>query len=460
MGHVFISYSHKDTDYAHALASKLQGKGFDIWIDERLDYGSQWPHEVQKQLDSCSAFLLIMSPRAYASEWVQSELQRAKRKLKPVFPLLLEGEEPWLSVESTQYYDVRGEEFPDEKFYAALERAVSSPQAAGSLAPQEAKTAADHGTALRADKPNRRIMIGTVAVLALLAVVIPVVLSSLRGEPPSSPAGTATSDIQQPPAAEPMKATTTPAVPVSNEDPDSLEFTDSKGIAMRLVSAGNFIMGNSDSQYSEEKPTHTVYLDDFYIDKYEVTNAAYKVCVDDGACQPPNQASSFTRDSYYGNPEYDNFPVLFVDWEDANAYCQWRDMKLPSEAQWEKAARGPDGRTYPWGENVDDTYANYDDAVGDTTAVGSYEKGKSPYGVYDMAGNAWEWVADWFSSSYYLDTPLTNPPGPVSGEYRVLRGGSWHDQAETVTTSSRGWNQLEYFENTDFGFRCAMDGQP
>jgi eukaryotic-like serine/threonine-protein kinase len=313
---------------------------------------------------------------------------------------------------------------------------------------------------LRTEKPNRRIMIGAVAVLALLAIVIPVVLSGFRGEPQSSPAGTSTSDVQEPSPSEPMQATTTPAVPVSNEDPDALEFTDSKGIAMRLVSAGNFIMGNSDSQYSEEKPTHTVYLDDFYIDRYEVTNVMYKACVDTGACQPPDQTTSSTRDSYYGNTEYDNFPVIFVGWEDANAYCQWRGMKLPSEAQWEKAARGPDGRTYPWGENIDDTYANYNDSAGDTTEVGSYEKGKSPYGLYDMAGNAWEWVADWFSSSYYLDTPLTNPPGPVSGDYRVLRGGSWHNQAETVATSSRGWNQLEFFENTDFGFRCAMDGQP
>ncbi|HUE97624.1 MAG TPA: SUMF1/EgtB/PvdO family nonheme iron enzyme [Anaerolineales bacterium] len=108
---------------------------------------------------------------------------------------------------------------------------------------------------------------------------------------------------------------------------------------------------------------------------------------------------------------------------------------------------------------MDQTYANYNDSVGDTTAVGSYKGGKSPYGIYDMAGNTWEWVADWFSGSYYLDTPLTNPPGPASGQYRVLRGGSWHDQAETVSTSSRGWNQLEYFENVDFGFRCA-DGTP
>src|SRR5688572_12789934 len=129
MGHIFISYSHRDTKYAHALAAHLQNKGFEVWIDERLDYGSQWPHELQKQLDTCSAFVLIMSPRSYASEWVQSELQRARRKLKPVFPLLLEGDEPWLSVESTQYYDVRGGNFPDEKFYSALERALSASEA-------------------------------------------------------------------------------------------------------------------------------------------------------------------------------------------------------------------------------------------------------------------------------------------------------------------------------------------
>lgn len=126
MGHIFISYSHKDTTYAHGLADHLRNMGFDIWIDERLDYGSQWPHEIQRQLDSCDAFILIMSPRSFASDWVQSELQRAKRKLKPIFPLLLEGHEPWLSVESTQYYDVRGGVYPDMKFYSAIKRVVST----------------------------------------------------------------------------------------------------------------------------------------------------------------------------------------------------------------------------------------------------------------------------------------------------------------------------------------------
>jgi eukaryotic-like serine/threonine-protein kinase len=203
-----------------------------------------------------------------------------------------------------------------------------------------------------------------------------------------------------------------------------------------------------------------VYLDDFYIDRYEVTNALYQACVDAGACQPPGQTGSVTRDSYYGNSQFDNYPVVYIDWESADAYCQWRGMGLPTEAQWEKAARGREGRTYPWGDNIDETYANYNNAVGDTTEVGSYENGKSPYGVYDMAGNAWEWVADWYSETYYLDTPLTNPTGPTTGKYRVLRGGSWLDDETIVTTSNRGWNQLEFFTNIDFGFRCAMDGTP
>jgi hypothetical protein len=126
MGHVFISYSHKDHVYAHGLAKDLQITGFNVWIDERLDYGSQWPQEIQKQLDACDALILIMTSHSFESDWVQSELQRAKRKRKSIFPLLLEGSEPWLSVESTQFYDVRGGVYPDSRFYSALRRTVSN----------------------------------------------------------------------------------------------------------------------------------------------------------------------------------------------------------------------------------------------------------------------------------------------------------------------------------------------
>jgi formylglycine-generating enzyme required for sulfatase activity len=465
MGHIFISYSHQDSEYAHALAANLQGMGFDTWIDERLDYGSQWPHELQKQLDTSSAFVLIMSPRSYASEWVQSELQRARRKTKPIFPLLLEGDEPWLSVESTQYYDVRGEKFPDAKFYSALGKVASPPEGQSVAPPIDAGKPVKPVQSSGRPRIKTEVMLAIIGAIAtIIAAFVPVIWSNLSQNSSPPPTGTAESGIAstQPSSSndsDQFDATATFVIPLSGETDVPSEFTDSAGVSMSLVPAGNFIAG-SDQGYENEKPVHTVYLDNFYIDKYEVTNALYKVCVEAGTCQPPDKTGSFTRESYYGNPQFDTYPVVYVDWEKANSYCQWRGMSLPTEAQWEKAARGTDGRTYPWGNNIDQTYANYNNVVGDTTEVGNYESGKSQFGVYDMAGNAWEWVADWYSDTYYLNTPLTNPTGPTTGEYRVLRGGSWHDDKSTVTTSNRGWNQLEYFENVDFGFRCAMDGTP
>jgi formylglycine-generating enzyme required for sulfatase activity len=310
--------------------------------------------------------------------------------------------------------------------------------------------------------------LGVVAVLAA-AVVITWLLSS-RGSAappvnnPASPTESAPSGNLVIPAPTSTKSGPDPDPTATSEPTDAAEMVDSRGVPMILIPAGDFIAG-SDSGYENERPVHKVYLDDFYIDKYEVTNALFKACVDEGECQPPERTSSSTRASYFGNPEFDSYPVIFVSWENARDYCQWRGLDLPTEAQWEKAARGTDGRVYPWGDDIDPAYVNFNEYVGDTTEVGSYEGGKSPYGVHDMAGNAWEWVADWYSETYYLDTydlnaPLSNPAGPRAGEYKVLRGGSWHDDATIVTTSNRGWNQLEYFYNTDFGFRCASKGTP
>ncbi|MEO8355456.1 MAG: toll/interleukin-1 receptor domain-containing protein [Chloroflexota bacterium] len=169
MGHIFVSYSHKDTEYAHALADSLQSMSFTVWIDARLDYGSQWPHEIQKQLDACDAFILIMSPRSFASEWVQSELQRAKRKLKPIFPLLLEGDEPWLSVESTQYYDVRNRKLPDDEFYADLARAVPAKEMTQIVSPGQGS--AKKTEPVKNIQPRSK-SVGIFALLGILAVVI------------------------------------------------------------------------------------------------------------------------------------------------------------------------------------------------------------------------------------------------------------------------------------------------
>jgi formylglycine-generating enzyme required for sulfatase activity len=228
---------------------------------------------------------------------------------------------------------------------------------------------------------------------------------------------------------------------------------------MVFVPAGEFIMGDDQSFYSKEKPAHKVYLDDFWIDKLEVTNALYKRCVDARRCTAPSKIGSFTRDSYYGNAQFANFPVIWVSWDDANAYCAWAGKKLPTEAQWEKAARGADARAYPWGNAFDkDKLNSSEGGKEDTTAVGSYPTGASPYGALDMAGNVWEWVTDWYDKNYYSNSPARNPRGPTNGTYRVVRGGAFDYFA--IAYYNRAAFRNGIFEQTGHyfvvGFRCAQ----
>lgn len=226
------------------------------------------------------------------------------------------------------------------------------------------------------------------------------------------------------------------------------------GDEMRMVGvpAGDFEMG-SEVEGNYEKPVHTVYLDGYWIDQTEVTNAQYARCVQAGACSAPASNSSRRVDGYFDDPAYADYPVIWVSWEQAQEYCNWAGARLPTEAEWEKAARGTDGRSYPWGEGIDCERANYGFCVGDTVSVGSYPKGASPYGALDMAGNVWEWVADWFTDGY-PQSPRENPSGPASGNYRVLRGGSWFDDGFVVRSSYRlSEAPLEAYNN--LGFRCA-----
>jgi formylglycine-generating enzyme required for sulfatase activity len=243
------------------------------------------------------------------------------------------------------------------------------------------------------------------------------------------------------------------AAPISG-DVGSTMTSEKDGMVLVYVPAGGFTMGSDDGD-PDERPVHTVYLDAFYIDQTEVTNAMYAKCVDDNNCAPPAYTSSSTRDNYFGNSEYDNYPVIYVNWDQATAYCRWAGRRLPTEAEWEKAARGTEELTHPWGEGIDCDKANYNNScVGDTAPVREHSSGISPYGAHDMAGNVWEWVNDWYGETYYRNSPPSNPLGPDSGQYRVLRGGSWDLQLYIVRSADRDF--VDQSDTVgDFGFRCA-----
>ncbi|MBI3360139.1 MAG: SUMF1/EgtB/PvdO family nonheme iron enzyme [Chloroflexi bacterium] len=218
------------------------------------------------------------------------------------------------------------------------------------------------------------------------------------------------------------------------------------------VPAGSFLMG-SDLGGLDERPVHKVTVNGFWIDRTEVTNAQYAQCVAAGACQPPSNTSSASHSLYYGDTKFDNFPVLYVVWDSAVTYCKWAGKRLPTEAEWEKAAAGTDQRLYPWGKDAP-TKNLLNFSSRDTVAVGSYPDGASPYGALDMAGNVSEWVSDWYSESYYSESSEKNPTGPTSGQYRVLRGGAWN----TNEFASRTADQFRIDPTTAFaftGFRCA-----
>lgn len=258
---------------------------------------------------------------------------------------------------------------------------------------------------------------------------------------------------------------------------------------MVLVPGGPFLMGTPAAMErapEEEKPQHQVTLPAFRIDRFEVTNAAYARFLEAIRDSHPVTCHSMEaddkdhtpRDTWWGDPEWNapEKPVVGVDWFDAYAYCAWAGKRLPTEAEWEKAARGEDGRRYSWGNEAPGTgrhgnfadeaarrvnpdwnvVRGYDDGFVHTAPVGSFPDGASPHGVHDMIGNVWEWVNDWFSEAAYTEGPRRHPRGPAEGQRRVLRGGSWDSTPNFLRAAVR-YRHFPGYRNNSFGFRCARD---
>jgi formylglycine-generating enzyme required for sulfatase activity len=231
-----------------------------------------------------------------------------------------------------------------------------------------------------------------------------------------------------------------------------------RGIAqpegMVVIPAGEFWMGAEDGP-QDTRPLHRVSLSSYWFDKYEVTNSRYRQCVEGGGCTPPKDRLMFE------DPQRTQYPVTNITWNQARAFCQWQGKRLPTEAEWEKAARGTDGRRYPWGNNGD-VLKNHlrkqeiKTDTGGTEPVGRQVATASPYGVFDLIGSVSEWVKDWYAEDFYRASPARDPQGPLRGSFRVLRGGELNETSPNLQASYRGWDDVTYWGPT-LGVRCAGD---
>ncbi|MFO7675688.1 MAG: bifunctional serine/threonine-protein kinase/formylglycine-generating enzyme family protein [bacterium] len=394
----------------------------------------------QERFQSCEEF----------AEALENSLRLTAHSLQP------EERSPQPPADSLQPDEEKGRQPPAHSIRpeAVMRKTIPDPVAAVPEVPHYSSLITHH-------PPRRKAVLGIGIGIAIAAVVLLVVLTGNRGRD-AAPAGPGAAE--QPavsgerPAAGGMRSLGRNAQGYE----EALWLKDSS--VMVRIPAGAFTMGSDASDAdSGEKPVRQVYLDAYHIDKHEVTNRQYKKFCDATGRGYPQDPGFESMSNYFQS--YPSYPVVNVSWDDARAYADWAGKRLPTEAEWEKAARGTDGRKYPWGNEAPDAggryRANYDpgnyteDGYRHTSPVGSFPAGASPYGLLDMAGNVWEWCNDWYDSDYYGKGVDRNPPGPSSGSFRVLRGGSWN---LNVAWGLRGAHRVGYapsYRSRDLGFRCA-----
>lgn len=451
--YIFISYAHENTRFALKLARRLQRQGIPIWLDQwHQAQDDSWDRSMTNALKGCQHVLLILSPAAVNSWTVQEQVMLALREGKQIVPIL---HQPCPLPAPLK-------ELPPIDFTGRNRRALAQllsyyPEAQGRF------------RAWSIPKPDWRNLVQPWLAWLLpllwpgwLGPVIVLLLLLFGAGLYWSPARRAQALVQPTPERLVIIRPTATSPPLPT--PIGARVRKKDGQIMVVVPAGEFLMGSPETDPiagDDEKPQRLVYLDTFWIDKTEITNQQYQLCLTAGVCTPTHAQPTVFRE--------EPLPVVGVDWEQAAGYCRWVGGRLPTEAEWEKAARGVDGRIYPWGNEFDQDRLNYcdvncaadwrdfsgDDGYSYTAPVGSYPAGASPFGVLDMSGNVWEWTADWYNPDTYKTLTLRNPGGPVSGLQRVIRGGSWYYQGRNLRLVNRR-KDAPTVSYDNIGFRCVI----
>lgn len=364
-----------------------------------------------KKVEECDIFVLVLGKEA--TRPVMREYWRARKNKKPRLVFLKEGER---TSEAQSFLNIIRNEVTYKEFKSAEDLNVETWRAIGTLLINAFR-----------DKLSKNDIF---------------IITALLEQLPKPRSAEPHIEVHEPEMPRDEKQAELPSVKIGRD-----------GKRMILIPAGWFLMGTSEADimemqiefrwnrewFTNETPQHRVYLDGYYIGETPVTNAEYKRFLATNPRHPlPFGWDETWRTFPAGEGDY---PVSGVSWEGADAYARWVGGRLPTEAQWEKAARGTDGRRYPWGnQGPDGTRCNFNQMVRHTTSVGKYApRGNSPYGVWDMAGNVWEWCEDWFESAYYQRSPTHNPDGPSTGKVRVVRGGSFGSEGRGVRCAYRSW---------------------
>ncbi len=466
---IFISYSSKDKVVADTVVATMETNGMRCWVAPRdIKPGADWAESITKAIDNCTIVLLIFSTNSNQSKRVRDEIFYSIAEEKTLIPFRIENLDPTgamrLHLSSLHWLDAYQPSWQvhlDKLVGIAadnLERSIPTP-----VIEEKPPAFMDRKPQKKTRKAPLTWVGLSIALLAIMSVTFLWWLSGMEKEEPQSAELNQMSRTPEATQAHTQTQTTTPTMEIAN----GTKISPIDGMAMVNIPAGEFEMG-SESGEIFEKPIHIVYLDEYWIDQIEVTNGMYAKCVEAQGCTQLDRHESYSRTSYFDSSEFKDYPVIYVSWSQAKAYCEWAGRRLPTEAEWEKAARGTNANKYPWGDsraidnqvNFCDTNCPYDwkdtgldDGYADTAPAGNYRTGVSLYGALDMAGNVWEWT-----SSLFKDYPYDAQDGrenlQTPGE-RVIRGGSWRNYVSDMRSTLR-YGTEPSSGYLDVGFRCVL----